>query len=85
MELLGKSLEELRAYCKSIGEPEYRGGQIFHALYAERKFNVAEMTNLPGALREKLPREASSGPGAPINRCAWQFWAVPACIHCTNC
>jgi len=59
MELLGKSLEELRAYCKSIGEPEYRGGQIFHALYAERKFNVAEMTNLPGALREKLPREAS--------------------------
>jgi len=59
MELLGKSLEELRAYCRSLGEPEYRGGQIFHALYAERKFNVSEMTNLPGALREKLAREAS--------------------------
>ena len=59
MELLGKSLEELRAYCKSLGEPEYRGGQVYHALYAERKFNVAEMTNLPGALREKLAREAS--------------------------
>jgi len=59
MELLGKSLEELRAYCKSLGEPEYRGGQIYHALYAERKFNISEMTNLPGALREKLAREAS--------------------------
>jgi 23S rRNA (adenine2503-C2)-methyltransferase len=59
MELLGKSREELRAYCKSLGEPEYRGGQIYHALYAERRFDLAGMTNLPGALREKLGREAS--------------------------
>jgi len=59
MELLGRSLEELRAYCKSLGEPEYRGGQIYHALYAERKFDVARMTNLPGPLREKLAREAT--------------------------
>ena len=59
MELLGKSLAELRAYCKSLGEPEYRGGQIYHALYAERKFDVVGMTNLPGALREKLAHEAS--------------------------
>jgi len=59
MELLGKSLLELRAYCKCLGEPEYRGGQIYHALYAERRFNPAGMTNLPEALREKLAREAS--------------------------
>jgi len=59
MELLGKSLEELRAYCKNLGEPEYRGGQVYHALYAERKFNAVEMTNLPGPLREKLAREAT--------------------------
>ncbi len=59
MELLGKSLKELRAYCKRLGEPEYRGGQIYHALYAERTFDFAGMTNLPGALREKLAREAS--------------------------
>src|SRR5208283_4620244 len=50
------SLVELRAYCKSLGEPEYRGGQIYHALYAERRFNAAGMTNLPGALREKMAR-----------------------------
>jgi len=59
MELLGKNKEELRAYCKSIGEPAYRGGQIYHALYAERRFDFAGMTNLPGALREKLAQEAS--------------------------
>jgi 23S rRNA (adenine2503-C2)-methyltransferase len=59
MELLGKSREELRAYCKGLGEPEYRGEQIYHALYAERRFDVAWMTNLPGALRKKLGREAT--------------------------
>ncbi len=59
MELLGKSQAELRAYCKSLGEPEYRGEQIYHALYAERRFDVASITNLPAALREKLRGEAT--------------------------
>jgi 23S rRNA (adenine2503-C2)-methyltransferase len=58
MELLGKSKEELRAWCAELGEPAYRGTQIYHALYAERKFEIARMTNLPAALRERLSREA---------------------------
>lgn len=58
MELLGKTKEELRAYCQELGEPAYRGGQIYHALYAEKKFAVGEMTNLPAGLRERLGREA---------------------------
>jgi 23S rRNA (adenine2503-C2)-methyltransferase len=58
MELLGKSKEELREFCTALGEPAYRGGQIYHALYAERKFNFAQMTNLPAALRERLTKEA---------------------------
>src|SRR6266704_438982 len=58
MELLGKSREELRTFCAALGEPAYRGGQIYHALYAERKFDVARMTNLPAALRERLSNEA---------------------------
>jgi 23S rRNA (adenine2503-C2)-methyltransferase len=58
MELLGKSKEELRAFCAALGEPAYRGGQIYHALYAERKFEVASITNLPAALRERLSKEA---------------------------
>jgi 23S rRNA (adenine2503-C2)-methyltransferase len=58
MELLGKSKEELRAFCVALGELAFRGAQIYHALYAERKFDVAQITNLPAALRERLSKEA---------------------------
>src|SRR5580658_3126696 len=54
MELLGKSKDELREVCVAMGEPAYRGGQIYHALYAERKLDLGQMTNLPAALRERL-------------------------------
>jgi 23S rRNA (adenine2503-C2)-methyltransferase len=59
MELLGKSKDELRAMCVAMGESAYRGAQIYHALYAERKLDLASMTNLPAALREKLAKEAT--------------------------
>jgi 23S rRNA (adenine2503-C2)-methyltransferase len=59
MELLGKSKDELREMCAAMGEPAYRGGQIYHALYAERKFALAGMTNLPAALRARLAAEAT--------------------------
>jgi 23S rRNA (adenine2503-C2)-methyltransferase len=57
--LLGKSPEELREFLASVGEAPYRGAQIYHALYAERRSEFAAMTNLPAALRERLSREAS--------------------------
>jgi 23S rRNA (adenine2503-C2)-methyltransferase len=59
MELLGKTLDELRAFCQSLGEPAYRGAQLYHALYAERNLDVAAMTNLPAALRAKLSSSAT--------------------------
>src|ERR1700740_2219951 len=58
MELLGKSKTELREFCASLGEPAYRGAQLYYALYAERKFDFAQMTNLPAALRQRLATEA---------------------------
>jgi 23S rRNA (adenine2503-C2)-methyltransferase len=58
MELLGKSKEELREFCETLGEPAFRGAQIYHALYSERKFDVRQITNLPAALRERLAKEA---------------------------
>src|SRR5579859_5771346 len=58
MELLGKSKNELRDFCGTLGEPAYRGGQIYHALYAERKSNVRQITNLPAAFRQRLALEA---------------------------
>jgi 23S rRNA (adenine2503-C2)-methyltransferase len=59
MELLGKSKDELREVCVAMGEPAYRGGQIYHALYAERKLDLGQMTNLPAALRERLAAKAT--------------------------
>jgi 23S rRNA (adenine2503-C2)-methyltransferase len=56
--LLGKSTGELRALAQSLGEAAYRGAQIYHALYAERRFDFPAMTNLPAALRERLAQEA---------------------------
>jgi 23S rRNA (adenine2503-C2)-methyltransferase len=58
MELLGKSKEELRAFCQSLGEAAYRGAQLYHALYAERNLALASMSNLPAALRERLSSKA---------------------------
>jgi len=58
MELLGKSRQELRDYCAALGEPAYRGDQLYHALYAERKFDLGRISNLPVAFRERLAAEA---------------------------
>ncbi len=59
VELLGKSAEELRAFFASLGEPAYRGAQVYRALYVERRFDFATMTNVPAALRARLAEEAS--------------------------
>src|ERR1700674_5732208 len=59
MELLGKSKNDLRDFCASLGEPAYRGGQLYHALYAERRFSMREISNLPAALRERLAAETT--------------------------
>jgi 23S rRNA (adenine2503-C2)-methyltransferase len=58
VELLGKSVEELRELLVSLGEPAYRGPQIYRAIYTERRFDFAAMTNLPAALRTRLAEEA---------------------------
>ncbi len=57
--LIGKSAAELRAFLELLGEPAYRGAQIYRALYAERRREFSSMTNLPAALRERLGREAA--------------------------
>src|SRR5271170_2282349 len=59
VELLGKSQQELREWMASLGEPAYRGAQVYHALYAERRREFAAMSNLPAALRDRLSREAA--------------------------
>jgi len=57
--LLGKSGKELREFLQTLGEPAYRGAQVYHALYAERRSDFRAMTNLPAALRERLSHEGA--------------------------
>jgi 23S rRNA (adenine2503-C2)-methyltransferase len=59
MELLGKSREELRALCAEMGEPAYRGDQIYRALYAEKNFDLTAISNLPAGFRQKLAERAT--------------------------
>jgi 23S rRNA (adenine2503-C2)-methyltransferase len=54
VELLGKSAEELREFAASLGERPFRAAQLYHAIYSERRFDFAAMTNIPAALRERL-------------------------------
>ena len=55
--LIGQSLGDLRPLMQLLGEPPYRGKQLYHALYAERRFDFAAISNLPAALRERLGQE----------------------------
>jgi 23S rRNA (adenine2503-C2)-methyltransferase len=57
--LLGLSVSDLRSFLETLGEPAYRGAQIYHSLYAERRFDFAAMTNLPAKLRTRLTESAA--------------------------
>jgi 23S rRNA (adenine2503-C2)-methyltransferase len=59
VELFGKSAEELRALAVSLGQPAWRGAQIYHSLYSERQLDFARMTALPAPMRGRLAAEAA--------------------------
>lgn len=59
MELFGSERQELAAYVRQIGEPEFRARQIANWLYKKGARDVSAMTNLPAALRERLATEAT--------------------------
>jgi 23S rRNA (adenine2503-C2)-methyltransferase len=61
-------MEDLRQFMESLGEPGYRGAQIYHALYAERRFDISAITNLPAALRQRLVTEAAVAPPRIVRR-----------------
>jgi 23S rRNA (adenine2503-C2)-methyltransferase len=58
--LTGLSLAELVEFVASLGEPAYRGRQIFAALQHRRLQSFAEMSDLPKALHERLQETASA-------------------------
>ena len=53
-ELTGLSQAELVSFVETLGEPAYRGRQIFAALQHRRLRSFDEMTDLPKELRARL-------------------------------
>ena len=52
--LKGMPLDELNDYFVSIGEPKFRGGQVFNWMYNHLVTDFTEMNNLSKELRNKL-------------------------------
>jgi 23S rRNA (adenine2503-C2)-methyltransferase len=52
--LFGCGRPELTGLARDLGQPAYRAGQIFRWLYGRRVRSIAEMTDLPRPLRERL-------------------------------
>jgi 23S rRNA (adenine2503-C2)-methyltransferase len=53
----GMSRAELRTLAQGLGEPAFRGDQLFEGLYAKLLPDWDAFTNLPKALRERLKAE----------------------------
>ncbi len=53
-ELLGKNMEELQDYMMEIGEPAFRGRQLFKWIYSKEINSFYDMSDLPRELRKKL-------------------------------
>ncbi len=58
MELLGMEREALEAMLAAWGEPAYRAGQLYQAIYRRRIQDPARITTLPQSLRQRLAAEA---------------------------
>jgi 23S rRNA (adenine2503-C2)-methyltransferase len=54
LELLGLNNQEITGLFQSLGEPRFRGGQLFDALYRQRLTNLGDITTLPKSLRSRL-------------------------------
>lgn len=60
-DLLALDETELTAFMREIGEPAYRGRQLFEWVHEKGARSFDAMTNLPKALRERLAAEAQIG------------------------
>src|SRR6476659_9902995 len=58
--LTGFTLTGLTEFLPTLGEPAYRGRQIFSALQHRRLLSFNEMSDLPKALRERLRETATA-------------------------
>jgi len=53
-ELLGLEIQELTSLVSRLGQPAYRGQQLYDAIYAKRRSSVSEVSALPQDFRNAL-------------------------------
>ncbi len=58
VDLVGMDEEELVSLCEEMGEPPYRGRQLFSWLYAHGVSEFSQMTNIPKGFGAKLGEAA---------------------------
>lgn len=58
IDIKSMTIEELEAFLAELGEPKFRGKQLFDWLHAKQVDSFSEMTNLSKALRQKLEEKA---------------------------
>ena len=56
-ELIGLSAQRMQQLLTAMGEPPYRGRQLYHALYHEQQWDLKKILPLPASLRERLEQE----------------------------
>ena len=59
--LIGLTRDELESFARDIGQPDYRGRQLYRWLYARRARRFDEMSDLPTAFRDELTARAEPG------------------------
>ncbi|HYH00428.1 MAG TPA: 23S rRNA (adenine(2503)-C(2))-methyltransferase RlmN [Terriglobales bacterium] len=61
IEILGLDIQGLTAILTGLGEPPYRGKQLFEAVYRQRIGNIEHISTLPKAIREQLESRFTVG------------------------
>ena len=59
--LIGLTREELESFAQELGEPAFRGRQLYTWLYQKRAADFDEMSDLPAAWRLKLAEVSEIG------------------------
>jgi 23S rRNA (adenine2503-C2)-methyltransferase len=67
MEVLGKTIEELKQTVEELGMPKFTANQIADWLYGKRVSSIDEMTNLSVANRNRLKEKYTIGRRSPVN------------------
>lgn len=68
VDLAGRERDELARWLESLGEPRYRGEQVFEWIHRHRAVSFEDMTNLPRDLRRRLSGLARIRVLTPLRR-----------------